>query len=169
MNAMTVKRRGRLAAALTGAVATAALSFASPAHAEGDPSIAVDSNNADSAQSMERCAPNSDEFRFRFFYHADFKGAWVNVGHPIYDLTSLDFGVGHSAPPLTFCNTGDGGGQQVANNSASAYNWYEGYCANVYYSAGYRGPMDSIFHRSGGNLSGNTRNNNRSINFSHCW
>lgn len=150
-------------------MAATALSLAAPAYAEGDPTSEVDSNGASTIQSPDRCAQYSDEFRFRFFYHADYKGAWVNVGHPVYDLKSVDFGVGNSHPALTFCDgTGDGGGQQVANNSASAYNWYDGYCANVYYSAGYRGPRDIVPARNGGNLN-QTKNNNRSVNFSRCW
>ncbi|MEV5507274.1 hypothetical protein [Streptomyces orinoci] len=169
MPTMTVKRRARIAAALTGAVAAVALSFGGPAYAENDPTVAIDSNNSDSIESPAACDGHSDDFRFRFYYHSNYQGAWVNVGHPVYDLTSLDFGVGHTAPPLRFCpGTGDGSGQQAANNSASVYNWYDGYCANVYYSAGYRGPVDHFGPSSGGNLSGTLNNNNRSINFTHC-
>ncbi|MEU5425042.1 hypothetical protein AB0H73_05465 [Streptomyces olivoreticuli] len=169
MKSVLVKNRRRFAAALTGAVATAALSLAAPAYAEGDPTAFSDANGDDTIESPDRCDGHQDRFRFAFYYHSDYKGALVFVGHPVYDLKSINVGAGNSYPPLRFCEgTGDGAGQQVANNAASAYNWFDGYCANIYYSAGYRGPKDTISSRSGGNLN-STRNNNRSINFNHCW
>ncbi|MGW1198847.1 hypothetical protein ACWD4B_23875 [Streptomyces sp. NPDC002536] len=169
MNSVPVKRRTRLASVLTGAVAAAALSVAaSPAFAEGDPTGESTYNNNLTVLSMEKCAEHSEDFRFRFYYHSDYKGAWVNVGHPIYDLKAIGQGDG-SYPALYFCGgTGDGAGQQVANNAASAYNWFNAYCGTVYYNHGYRGAQDDIFSRSGANLT-NTKNNDRSVNFRPCW
>ncbi|MGW1198848.1 hypothetical protein ACWD4B_23880 [Streptomyces sp. NPDC002536] len=159
----------RFATAIAGVVAAATLSVAAPAYAEGDPTDVVDTNGDDTIMSPDRCDGHQDRFRFAFYYHSDYKGASVFVGHPIYDLKSISVGAGNTYPPLRYCEgTGDGAGQQVANNAASAYNWFEGYCATVYYNQGYRGAQDDISSRSGANLTG-TNNNNRSINFRHCW
>ncbi|MFJ5778967.1 hypothetical protein [Streptomyces sp. NPDC093094] len=175
MNSNRPQRRGhrirRLAAASLTAVAV--LAGASPALAEGDPTTggAYDQWQAtNSSGQTEQCAEHSDDFRFRFYYRQNYGGAWVNIGANIWDLKSEPTGYG--SRPLLFCGgSSDGKGQQVANNSASAYNWYDGYCATVYYYAGYSGASQGLFDtyspRSGHNL-GATRNNNRSIEFARC-
>ncbi|MFI6685660.1 hypothetical protein [Streptomyces sp. NPDC050485] len=165
----TPVRRSRLGAAAAAAfTAVAALSFATPAHAEGDPTLAVDSNGGDTMQAPEKCAEHTDQFRFRFYYHSGNQGAWVNVGHPVYDLKYIDMGA-PPLQPLKFCpGTGDGALQPIANNAASVFNWYQAYCGTVYYSAGYKGASETIFHGSGANLT-SAKNNNRSINFTSCW
>ncbi|MFI6685657.1 hypothetical protein [Streptomyces sp. NPDC050485] len=157
------------AAALAGALAAVSLAPAGTASAEGNPTTVYDSNGEDTLMSMDKCADHTDNFRFRFFYHSGEAGAWVNVGHPIYDLKSIAMGgSGGGNHPLSFCDQGDGAGQAVANNSASVHNWYDGYCGSVYYSAGYKGAKETIWHNSGADLSA-TKNNNRSVNFSTCW
>ncbi|MFJ5548891.1 hypothetical protein [Streptomyces sp. NPDC093225] len=99
------------------------------------------------------CAEHSEAFRFRFSFRPDYGGAWVNIGQNVFVLKSGPTGFG--SRPLLFCGgSGDGTGQQVANNSASAYDWYEGYCGKVSYYAGYqgasRGLVDDI--RSGSSV-----------------
>ncbi|MEV7021516.1 hypothetical protein [Kitasatospora sp. NPDC093558] len=156
------------AAVLAGVMGAALVSFTAPAAmAEGDPTITVKSNDSDTLLDMDKCAEHTDNFRFRFYYHKDYKGAWVNVGHPVWDLKYIDSGVDPAENPLRFCGDSDGGGQPAANNSASAYNWYDQYCAYVYYSKGYGGASERIAPHSGGNL-GATANNNRSITFGKC-
>ncbi|MBO1331374.1 hypothetical protein [Streptomyces sp. VRA16 Mangrove soil] len=117
-----------------------------------------------------RCAEHSDYFRFRFYYRSNYGGAFINIGQPIWDLKSVS-NTSYSAP-LLFCGgPSDGRGQEVANNAASAYNWYIGYCATSYYYKGYQGASsgyaDTLSPRTGRNL-GVTANNNRSVNFASC-
>lgn len=165
-NSCTSRRslRSALVAALMGA---SALSGAGLAHAESDPTIDVNSNAESTLLSMEKCADHSEEFRFRFYYSPEYQGAWVNVGHNIYDLMYIKM-MYSPAYPLHFCENGSGGGQQVANNAASAYNWYEGYVGTIHTSAGYKGDWEMIGPRSGHAVL-NTRNDNRSIEFSRTW
>ncbi|MEV7419133.1 hypothetical protein [Streptomyces sp. NPDC089919] len=157
-------RRRLRTAAVTALLAATTVATGGIAHAESNPTIDLNSNGDDTTLSMEKCAEHSEDFRFRFYYSPDYKGAWVNVGHNIYDMKSIDV---TAAPDraLYFCDNGAGGGQQAANNAASAYNWYEGYEATIFYSLGYRGAWDTVRPRSGISLLPNTRNNNRSINF----
>ncbi|MFI6685656.1 hypothetical protein [Streptomyces sp. NPDC050485] len=168
MTATVSKRRALVhAAALAGTLVAMSLPVAGTAAAEGNPTYELNSNGADTTESMEACADHSDQFRFRFYYHAGEAGAWINVGHPIYDLKSIYIGVGGNQT-LHYCDNGDGAGQVVANNAASAHNWYDGYCAQVFYSAGYKGAKEVVSSHSGINLT-STKNNNRSINFYGCW
>ncbi|MFE5594340.1 hypothetical protein [Streptomyces sp. NPDC056549] len=168
MQSPTPSRR-RLRTALVAAVMGAsAFTGSGMAHAEGDPTAWI-SSDEDTIMSMETCASQSEEFRFRFYYSPNYQGAWVNVGHNIYDLLNLKM-TASPARPLYFCGgTGSGSGQRAGNNSASAYNWYEGYIGTVYYSAGYKGAFDMVGTRSGISTLWNTRNNNRSIQFSRPW
>ncbi|WP_030200053.1 hypothetical protein [Streptomyces sp. NRRL S-87] len=167
-------RRNRLrTAVVAGLMAATALGTAGTALAEGNPTEdhAYNQWQAVNAEGQtEMCAEHSDAFRFRFYFRPDYGGAWVNIGQNIWDLKSEPTGFGPR--PLLFCGgSSDGKGQQVANNSASAYNWYDGYCGKVYYYAGYQGAsqglVDDIWPRSGKTL-GPTRNNNRSIAFRTC-
>lgn len=166
---MRIASASRLRAiTVTGILLTATLASAGSASAN-DPTFDVGSNGADTLQNMARCADHTEEFRFRFYYSAGYTGAWVNVGHNIYDLKAIAMGgSGGGYHPLRFCDKGNGAGQNVANNSASAYNWYSGYCGTVHYSAGYKGASEKIWWGSGQNLT-STKNNNRSISFSQCW
>ncbi|CAM5309327.1 hypothetical protein [Streptomyces tanashiensis] len=168
MQTSTTSRR-RLRAALVAAVMGAsAFSGAGMAHAEGDPTAWISSDEM-TIMSMETCANQSEEYRFRLYYSPDYKGAWVNIGHNIYDMLALKMPYS-PARPLYFCpNTGTGSGQVAGNNAASAYNWYEGYIGTVYYSAGYKGAFDMVGARSGHSTLWNTRNDNRSIQFSRPW
>ncbi|MER5636656.1 hypothetical protein ABT095_06865 [Kitasatospora sp. NPDC002227] len=163
----SVIKRGSLRVAAVGAVAAVALSFAGPATAEGDPTGWAGSNGDDTVFGPDRCAGSTDWFRFRFYYHTGFGGAWVNIGHPVSDLTAVPVfnGARDVYYPVKFCDgTGDGAGQSAANNAASAYNWFEHYAATVYYSKNFTGGWDRVFPHSGYDLTA-TRNNNRSINF----
>ncbi|MFF7775184.1 hypothetical protein ACFZCG_12190 [Streptomyces tanashiensis] len=167
MQTSTTSRR-RLRTALVAAVMGAsAFTGTGMAHAEGDPTAWI-SNDEMTIMSMETCANQSEEYRFRLFYSPDYKGAWVNIGHPIYDMLALK--MPYSDPrPLYFCGgTGTGSGQRAGNNAGSAYNYYEGYIGTLYYSAGYKGAFEMIGARSGHTLL-NLRNNNRSIEFSRPW
>ncbi|MFC9594002.1 hypothetical protein ACFTUC_30015 [Streptomyces sp. NPDC056944] len=170
------KRRNRIrTAVVTGLMATSALGTAGSALAEGNPTYdqPYEQRNAYNTQFgiSEQCSPQSEEFRFRFYYRPNYGGAWINIGKSIWDLKSVSDG--STSNPLTFCGgPSDGRGQIVANNSASAYNWFEGYCGVVYYYKGYgAGATDTQFDyfspRSGRNL-GPTANNNRSIQFIRC-
>ncbi|WP_086822532.1 hypothetical protein [Streptomyces sp. NRRL B-24572] len=166
---MQTTSRGRLRTALVAAVMGAsALTGAGTAHAEGDPTAWI-SSDEDTIMSSQKCAGSSEEFRFRLYYSPNYSGAWVNIGHNIYDMLALKMPY-TPAMPLRFCdNTGSGSGQVAGNNAASAYNWYDGYSASVYYSAGYKGAYDFVQRRSGVSTLVNTRNDNRSIQFSSSW
>ncbi|MET9349971.1 hypothetical protein [Streptomyces termitum] len=170
------KRRSRLrTAVVAGLVAVSALGTSGSALAEGNPLYdqPYEQRNAYNEQFgiSEQCSPQSEEFRFRFYYRSNYGGAWINIGKSIWDLKSVSDG--STSYPLTFCGgPSDGMRQIVANNAASAYNWFEGYCGVVYYYAGYgAGATDRQFDyfspRSGRNL-GPTANNNRSIQFIRC-
>lgn len=169
LNASAPKLRGRTrAAVLAGLVTAAALVTMTPALAQNDPTVKSASNDVYTLEDPAKCAGQTEEMRFRFYYHQDGQGAWINIGHPVYDLKSISNGFGYNA--LYFCpNTGDGSGQMVANNAASAMNWYEGYGAKVCYSAGYQGNCDYISPRSGMGILKYTKNNNRSIDFYSVW
>ncbi|MFI1106203.1 hypothetical protein [Streptomyces melanogenes] len=168
MPTSTLNGRRRLrAAALAGCLAAATLSGTGIAAAEGNPTIPYDTDH-DSWESPHKCADQSEEFRFRFYFNSNYGGAWVNIGHNLSDLASLSIGgSGGGYVALSYCDKGKGAGQRVANNSASAYNWYRGYCATVHYNSGYRGATDRIYPNNGMNLSA-TYNNNKSINFDAC-
>ncbi|MEU1308421.1 hypothetical protein ABZ419_05920 [Streptomyces cinnamoneus] len=162
----TAKRRGRLrAAAFAGIFTAATLSGAGIASAEGDPTRG---GASDTYTSPEQCADQSEEFRFRFYYNSNYGGAWVNIGHSLPDLARLEPGGSYpSTYAMGFCDKGNGAGKNVANNAASAFNWYRGYCATVHYNSWYRGATDQIYPNTGENLSA-TKNNNRSISFRAC-
>ncbi|MFF8378484.1 hypothetical protein ACF07V_20425 [Streptomyces sp. NPDC015661] len=169
MKTSTTVRRTRLRTAFVAAVMGASvLSGTGMAHAEGNPTAYI-SSDEDTIMSSQKCAGSSEEFRFRLYYSPNYSGAWVNIGHDIYDMLALK--MPYTTPvPLRFCpNTGSGSGQAAGNNAASAYNWYDGYSANVYYSAGYKGAYDYVGSRSGVSTLVNTRNDNRSIKFSVSW
>ncbi|MFJ5546498.1 hypothetical protein [Streptomyces sp. NPDC093225] len=172
-------RRSRLRAVVaTGALAVTAavaLSTAPPALAEANPTLDGNYDTWDAydleENKPERCADTSDLFRFRFYFNSNYGGSFINIGHPIWDLLAVYMGSGPQ--PLRFCGGPSAGMDQVVgNNAASGYNWYEGYCATVYYYHGYAGAKeglaDEFSPRSGHNL-GPTYNENRSINFRPCW
>lgn len=158
-----------LAGVLSGAgLSLATLPAATHAAAEGNPTAQIDAMDTDSFWSPEACAGSSDQFRFRLYYHPGQTGAWVNIGHDIDDLEYLD--LGDPGPnPLPFCDgTGAGAGQSSANNAGSAYNWFDGYCATVHYSAGYQGASQRFNPNSGGDLNSALHNNDRSVGFGSC-
>ncbi|MFE7602434.1 hypothetical protein [Streptomyces sp. NPDC057494] len=168
MQTPTPSRR-RLRTALVAAVMGAsAFTGSGMAHAESDPT-AYSSSDEMTIMSMEKCNSGSTDFKFRLYYSPNYQGAWVNIGHSIYDMLALKMPAS-PARPLRFCdNTGSGSGQAAGNNAASAYNGYEGYIGTIYYSAGYKGAFDMIGTREGFSTLWNTRNNNRSIQFSRPW
>ncbi|MER8184708.1 hypothetical protein [Kitasatospora sp. NPDC094015] len=166
MSVSVAAYRGRVrTAAFAGFLAVAALSASGVAHAEGDPTRG---GASETYTNPEQCADQSEEFRFRFYYNSNYGGAWVNIGHSLPDLARLEPGGSYPGTyPMGFCDKGNGAGQNVANNAASAYNWYRGYCATVHYNSWYRGATDQIFPNNGTNLSA-TYNNNKSISFAAC-
>lgn len=176
---MITKKSGRKSAAVVAGVLTAfslAVS-AVPAAAQNNPMTEGDYDQwwavetVGGVSSSAACADNANQFKFRFYYSPNYQGAFINIGHPLYDLLAVYAGDG--AHPLKFCGGGGSGrGQNVGNNSASVYNDYEGYCGTVYYYAGYnrKGAYKSYWPHSGGNLQDvGLRNDNRSIDFSNCW
>ncbi|MET9350110.1 hypothetical protein [Streptomyces termitum] len=182
---MVTKKSGRKPASVVAGVFTAlgltALSLAVsavPAAAESNPMIEGDYKQWDAVEVVNgnsfpaRCADHTEQFRFRFYYSPNYQGAFINIGHPLYDLLAVYAGDG--AHPLKFCG-GEGAagwGQNVGNNAASVYNWYDGYCGTVYYYAGYnrKGAYKTYWPHSGGNLQDvGLRNDNRSIDFANCW
>lgn len=162
------KRRNRIrAVAFAGILTAATLSTIGNAGAEGNPT-GRDEYDTSTYLNPERCADQSEEFRFRFYFNSNYGGAWTNIGHPMHDLTVMHIGgSGGGDVPLTYCDKGKGAGKVVGNNSASAYNWYRGYCATVFYNSWYRGATDRIYPNNGMNLSA-TYNNNKSIDFDAC-
>ncbi|MEV0416387.1 hypothetical protein AB0I68_38025 [Streptomyces sp. NPDC050448] len=163
---MTTRRTTRIRTmALAGVLAAATLSAIGTASAEGNP---VGQDNAGTLQSMQKCADQSEEFRFRFYYNSNTQGAWVNIGHDVYDLARISMGGSSNEEyALQFCDKGNGAYVNVANHAASAYNWYRGYCATVHYNSGFRGATDRIYPNNSANL-GATKNNNKSIDFDAC-
>ncbi|MEU7019628.1 hypothetical protein ABZ990_03075 [Streptomyces sp. NPDC046203] len=172
------KSRGKSAAIVAGVLTALSMTLsAAPAMAQNNPMIEGDYDQwwaveTDGTTTFSaRCADHTEQQRFRFYYSPNYQGAFINIGHPLYDLLAVYAGDG--AHPLTFCGGGGAGwGQNVGNNAASVYNWYNGYCGTVYYYAGYnrKGAYKSYWPNSGGNLQdAGLRNNNRSIEFSNCW
>ncbi|MER7952416.1 hypothetical protein ABTY59_33995 [Streptomyces sp. NPDC096079] len=167
MQTSTTPRRSLRAAVVAAVMGASAFTGTGMAHAEGDPTAWVSTDEM-TIMSMEKCASQSEEYRFRLYYSPNYAGAWVNIGHPIYDMLALKMPYS-PARPLYFCDgTGSGGGQAAGNNAASAYNWYEGYVGTLYYSAGYKGASEMIGPRSGHSVL-SLRNDNRSIQFSRTW
>ncbi|MGI5340749.1 hypothetical protein ACQEVS_26815 [Streptomyces sp. CA-181903] len=163
----TAARRHRLRSmTLAGLLTAATLGGIGTAGAEGNPTGRSDYDYT-TYQNPERCADQSEEFRFRFYFNSGYGGAWTNIGHPMHDLTVMHVGGDAGDVPLRYCDKGKGAGQVVGNNSASAYNWYRGYCATVFYNSWYRGASDRIAPNNGMNLSA-TYNNNKSIDFEAC-
>jgi hypothetical protein len=66
-------------------------------------------------------------------------------------------------PVLYFGSSGQGSGQQVANNSHSVKNYYTDHTAYIYYSKNFGTPYDTYGPGSGGDLNASLVNNDRSF------
>ncbi|MFB6559600.1 hypothetical protein ACFCYH_12050 [Streptomyces sp. NPDC056400] len=150
-------------ATATATVLVSGLIGAQSATAEGNPMY---QNDEYQYMSAHKCADQTEEYRFRFYYNSNNQGAWVNIGNHVPDLARLAIGQ-DQFPALTFCDKGKGAHQRVANNAGSAYNWYQQYCATVHYNSWYRGPSERVAPGYVHNL-GPTKNNNKSVSFEGC-
>ncbi|MFJ8311018.1 MULTISPECIES: hypothetical protein [unclassified Streptomyces] len=141
------------ASALTLAAGTAQ---ATPAKADGN----VETRN-DANVSAYQCS-TGNTFKFRLFYNSGQKNAWIRFGY-----SEQNFGAGDGSSGYLiyhYCkDTGDGSGQKVKNNAASARNYKTSQCwAYTYYNSWYQGPADLIDTNTGRNLY-NTYNENASF------
>ncbi|MER8182379.1 peptidase inhibitor family I36 protein [Kitasatospora sp. NPDC094015] len=89
---------------------------------------------------------------FCLFYNSNEKGSHLAISSSIRDLAGY-----------TFTSPGNGQGQHVKNNAASAVS---NVCMSVrvFYNSNYSGPMDLLNYRNAENLV-NTYNENASVRF----
>lgn len=104
---------------------------------------------ATSAQAAVRDCPDG---KFCLFYNSNEQGSHIAMSSNIRDLAGY-----------TFTSPGNGQGQHVKNNAASAVS---NVCmtVRVYYNSNYSGPMDMFNYRNAANLV-NTYNENASVRF----
>ncbi|GAA1076013.1 MULTISPECIES: peptidase inhibitor family I36 protein [Kitasatospora] len=104
---------------------------------------------ATSAQAAVRDCPDG---KFCLFYNSNEQGSHIAMSSNIRDLAGY-----------TFTSPGNGQGQSVKNNAASAVS---NVCmtVRVYYNSNYSGPMDMFNYRNAANLV-NTYNENASVRF----
>ena len=104
---------------------------------------------ATSAQAAVRDCPDG---KFCLFYNSNEQGSHIAMSSNIRDLAGY-----------TFTSPGNGQGQNVKNNAASAVS---NVCmtVRVYYNSNYSGPMDMFNYRNAANLV-NTYNENASVMF----
>ncbi|MEW1909379.1 peptidase inhibitor family I36 protein [Kitasatospora sp. NPDC085895] len=104
---------------------------------------------ATSAQAAVRDCPDG---KFCLFYNSNEQGSHMAMSSNIRDLAGY-----------TFTSPGNGQGQHVKNNAASAVS---NVCmtVRVYYNSNYSGPMDMFNYRNAANLV-NTYNENASVRF----
>lgn len=85
-------------------------------------------------------------FKFQLFYNSDFRGSWAKFGYSEENFGAHDGTPGYLI--FTFCEgRGNGSGQQVKNNAASAHNHkdYGLACtARVYFNSNWKGIYDDI-------------------------
>ncbi|MFD5620508.1 hypothetical protein [Streptomyces yangpuensis] len=91
------------------------------------------------------------------YYNSNQAGAVATMNH-IDGMPSWDFAGVFSA------GTGNGAGQQIKNNAASADSRYATQAVRVHYNSWYKGPYDVVTAQSKRNLSV-TYNNNASWNY----
>lgn len=116
--------------------------------------------------SPEACNSQVDSgFKFTLWYHSSYGGAHRNIGYSVWDFADERIGGDPQAglQPLRYCSEGDGGGQNIKNNAASAQNRHGSLKANVYYHAGYKGAVDSLSPMSSWFQLKSTNNNNASF------
>ncbi|MEV7176961.1 peptidase inhibitor family I36 protein [Kitasatospora sp. NPDC093679] len=104
---------------------------------------------ATSAQAAVRDCPDG---KFCLFYNSNEQGSHMAMSSNVRDLAGY-----------TFTSPGNGQGQHVKNNAASAVS---NVCmtVRVYYNSNYSGPMDMFNYRNAANLV-NTYNENASVRF----
>ncbi|GAB2900479.1 hypothetical protein [Streptomyces mayteni] len=143
-----------------GAAATAFLLVATsaPANAVNVP----ESRNLLDPPSCE--SPSGSSFRFSFRYNSNLAGSWKNLGYAHANFAATDIGVGDPFDyPLEFCSgTGNGAGQGIKNNAASARNRHSSYSGRVYYNSWWQGAYNNFLPGTSGNLT-STYNNNASF------
>ncbi|MEV4613530.1 peptidase inhibitor family I36 protein [Kitasatospora sp. NPDC049258] len=102
-----------------------------------------------SAQAAVSDCPDS---KFCLFYNSNEQGSHLAISTNVRDLAGY-----------TFTSPGNGQGQHVKNNAASAVS---NVCmtVRVYYNSNYSGPMDMFNYRNAANLV-NTYNENASVRF----
>lgn len=132
------------------------LGLASPVHA----SQFEDSENQGSPEACR--SPGSSKFKFTLYYNSNFAGAYRNIGYAVGNFADVRIGGAPQAglQPLHYCSTGNGSGQSIKNNAASAENRHSTYIGWVYYNSWFQGASDAVGF--GRNLN-NTYNNNASF------
>lgn len=102
-------------------------------------------------------------FKFQLYFNSDLLGAWAKFGYSEENFGAYDGSSGYLI--FNFCSgTGNGAGQHVKNNAASAGNWtYDDTCvARVHFNSYWKGVYDNIHTATPRNLV-NTYNENASF------
>ncbi|MEV8098602.1 peptidase inhibitor family I36 protein [Kitasatospora sp. NPDC085879] len=104
------------------------------------------------ATSAQAAVGDCPDGNFCLFYNSNEQGSHLAMSTSIRDLAGY-----------TFTSPGNGRGQHVKNNAASAVS---NVCmtVRVYYNSNYSGPMDMFNYRNAANLV-NTYNENASVRF----
>jgi hypothetical protein len=125
---------------------------------------AYNSGDDQNYSSPEACSGST--FKFVFRYNSGNTGAYRKLGYSQGNLGVSDIYTTGGGEPLRFCaGTGNGAGQSIKNNAASATNGHPSYIGVVYYNSWWKGAYDSF----GGNALPmardltNTYNNNASF------
>ncbi|MGW4024047.1 hypothetical protein [Streptomyces sp. NPDC005009] len=140
------------------------------------PGVASAYNSGENENYFSSSACSGSTFKFTFRYNSNMAGAYRKLGYAHANLAATDMyqPVGSSDTdleyPLRFCSgTGNGAGQVIKNNAASATNAHTSYGARVYYNSWWQGAYDGFqpgiptpYSR---NLD-NTYNNNASFKWS---
>ncbi|WP_405009897.1 peptidase inhibitor family I36 protein [Kitasatospora sp. NBC_01539] len=104
------------------------------------------------ATSAQAAVGDCPDGKFCLFYNSNQQGSHFTMSTSISDLAGY-----------TFTSSGNGQGQHVKNNAASAVS---NVCVTVrvYYNSNYSGPVDMFNYRNAANLV-NTYNENASVKF----
>ncbi|MFC8421500.1 hypothetical protein ACFUN7_11560 [Streptomyces sp. NPDC057236] len=92
-------------------------------------------------------ACSNGAFKFTFRYNSGVSGAYRKLGYAHGNFAATDIFDGSDATdhPLRFCSgTGNGAGQGIKNNAASATNAHTSYGARVYYNSWFQGAYDGF-------------------------
>jgi hypothetical protein len=149
--------------ALATAVVALGIGLAAPVQAEDLGDYGGNTTTANQL-SPNACSASqaSSEYKFAIYYNSNFGGSYRNIGYNVWNFADerIEGAAQGGLQPLKFCHGGNGAGQGIKNNAASAKNKHATYWAVVYYNSGYKGASDAISRDM--NLS-QTKNQNASF------
>ncbi|MDH6711074.1 hypothetical protein P3T27_007826 [Kitasatospora sp. MAA19] len=131
---------------------------------------AAHANGADNHQSPDACnAQTESRFNFTLWYNSSYSGSHRNFGSGVNNFADEPYGGDdpHTNPePLSFCpDQGNGSGQGVKNNAASAQNRDTRYNAVIFFRSWCQGARDTLTPMSSWFQLKETYNNNASFDW----